>query len=211
MTKKKKAHENKEQEEALEGIAEEEEIIETKAGKEEVGEEGSSKDEIDALKKELFESEEKFLRKCAEIENFKKRMEREKQSSLNYANEELLKALLPSIDNLERALTHSTEESSVNSLKDGVELTLKELLSTLKKIGLEPVEAEGAPFDPNKHEALSHEDSDEHDDNIVIKELQKGYMYKERLIRPALVIVAKKSSDEKKEKEAVSGDEKTVH
>ncbi len=135
--------------------------------------------------------QDKLLRLAAEFENYKKRMVRDKQSALKYAEENILKDLLPSIDNLERAINHEEATQDVKTLLEGVELTLKGLKSTVSKYGVEPIESVGQPFDPNLHEALVMEASDDVPAQSVLREFEKGYNYKERLLRAAKVVVSK--------------------
>ena len=142
---------------------------------------------------EMFEeSQERVLRTAAEAENFKKRLQREKEEQTRYANETLMRELLPVIDNLKRALEHSEAGSSQGSLRQGLNMTLKGFVDTLARFGCIPVQAVGESFDPNFHEAVSQEESTEHEANTVLRELQKGYTLKERLLRPATVVVAKR-------------------
>ena len=135
--------------------------------------------------------QDKLLRLAAEFENYKKRMVRDKQSALKYAEENILKDLLPSIDNLERAINHEEATQDVKTLLEGVELTLKGLKSTVSKYGVEPIESVGQPFDPNLHEALVMEASDDVPAQSVLREFEKGYNYKERLLRATKVVVSK--------------------
>jgi len=137
----------------------------------------------------------KLLRLAAEFENYKKRMVRERETYLKYAEENILRELLPSIDNLERALNHEPGNSELSVILEGVELTLKGLLNTIKKFGLEAIESTGKPFDPNFHEALVMEDSDDVPPQHVIREFEKGYQYKDRLLRAAKVVVSKGKTD----------------
>ena len=146
------------------------------------------------LEAELSEAQERVLRTAADAENFKKRLQREKEEQTRYANESLIRELLTVIDNLERALEHSGSESDQEGLVEGLNMTLKSFLDTLTRFGCTQVEAEGKPFDPNFHEAVSQEESADHEPNTVLNELQKGYMLKERLLRPAMVLVSKRSS-----------------
>ncbi|RJX32892.1 MAG: nucleotide exchange factor GrpE [Desulfurivibrio sp.] len=158
--------------------------------------EKSESAEIDELAKaraETAEVTDKLLRLAAEFENYKKRMERERAISLKYAEEQVFKELLPSIDNLERAIEQGRKTDKAGDLLAGVELTYKGLLAALEKFELVPLQCIGAPFDPNIHEALAMEASGEVDANCVLREFEKGYMYKDRLIRPAKVVVAKKN------------------
>ena len=139
----------------------------------------------------LQESEEKVLRLAADFENTKKRLERERDTSLKYAEENILKELLPGIDNIERAMDQAQEANNIESLLEGVELTRDGLLATLEKFGVTAIKSVGEPFDPNMHEAIAMEETDELEPNFILREFQKGYLYKERLLRPAKVIVSK--------------------
>ena len=133
-----------------------------------------------------------YIRSQAEIDNLKKRYQKERQDLRKFANESLIKQLLPVVDNLEKAITHSQDEDSIETIREGVDLTLKGLLDTLKKAGVETVEAAGEKFDPNFHEAVSEMADDAVEPGTVIKDLQKGYILNQRLIRPSMVIVSKK-------------------
>jgi len=133
-----------------------------------------------------------YLRSQAEMENMKKRFQKDKQELIKYGNESLTKQLLPVADNLEKALDHSKDENSLDALREGVDLTLKGLLDVLEKAGVEVVTSVGAPFDPNFHEAVSEQEDNSAAPGTVLRELQKGYLLNQRLIRPAMVIVNKK-------------------
>ena len=148
------------------------------------------------LEDELSEAQERVLRTAADAENFKKRLQREKEEQTRYANESFMRELLPVIDNLERALEHSEAGADQGGLLEGLNMTLKGFLDTLTRFGCTPVEAAGKPFDPNFHEAVSQEESADHEPNTVLRELQKGYMLKERLLRPAMVLVSKRTSQQ---------------
>ena len=148
------------------------------------------------LEDKLSEAQERVLRTAADAENFKKRLQREKEEQTRYANESFMRELLPVIDNLERALEHSEAGADQGGLLEGLNMTLKGLLDTLTRFGCTPVEAAGKPFDPNFHEAVSQEESTDHEPNTVLRELQKGYMLKERLLRPAMVLVSKRTSQQ---------------
>jgi len=139
---------------------------------------------------ERDECKDKMLRMAADLENFKKRMIRERDNTLKYAEENLIRDLLPTIDNLGRALDHEPD-GDIASFMEGVDMTMKGLLTTLEKAGLTPIESVGEPFDPNIHEAMVMENSDEVADQHVIREFEKGYYYKDRLIRAAKVVVSK--------------------
>ena len=148
------------------------------------------------LEGELSESQERVLRTVADAENFKKRLQREKEEQTRYANESFMRELLPVVDNLERALEHSEVGADQGGLVEGLNMTLKGFLDALTRFGCTRVEAAGKPFDPNFHEAVSQEESADHEPNTVLRELQKGYMLKERLLRPAMVLVSKRPSQQ---------------
>jgi len=152
------------------------------------------KELADALA-EVDNLRDKMLRAAAENENFKKRMERERAASLKYAGERIFREILPVVDNLERAIAlrengeHDVEET-LESFVEGVKLTLKSLVSTLEKFEVKPVESIGKPFDPEHQEALTMEPSETVPASHVVKEFEKGYYYKDRLLRAAKVIVS---------------------
>jgi len=146
---------------------------------------------------EAAEFFDKWLRLRAEFENLKKRMQKEKADSLKFGNESLLRALLPVLDNLSRALDHGKETgSNASSLLEGIELIHKQFINVLEKFGVKPISAMGELFDPEKHEAVAQEESDL-EPNKVIGEVEKGYLYHERLLRPAKVIVAKPKGEKR--------------
>jgi molecular chaperone GrpE len=151
--------------------------------------------EIAALRQEADDNRDRLLRLAAEFENYKKRMERERESLLKYAGENILRELLVTVDNLDRALAQGTCESEdlqkqLCSLLEGVELTRKGLLSGLEKFGVVPLESVGQPFDPNVQEALTMEASAEVPASHVLREFVKGYRFKDRLLRAAKVVVS---------------------
>jgi molecular chaperone GrpE len=128
----------------------------------------------------------------AEFENYKKRSAREMEEFRKYANETLLKALLPIVDNLERAIqSASSENHAAASVVEGVDLTLKEILKVFETFGVTPIASLEKPFDPAFHQAVLQEEDKDHPPDVVLKELQKGYMIRERLLRPAMVVVSK--------------------
>ncbi|MBN2809188.1 MAG: nucleotide exchange factor GrpE [Deltaproteobacteria bacterium] len=151
--------------------------------------------EVDGLKKINTALQEQMLRVRAEAENFRKRMQREKDDFARFAREGFVRELLPVKDNLERALVHAGDDPAV--IVDGVKLILEQFESVFKAMGVECVECLGAPFDPAFHEAMTQVESDEHEPNTVVNELQRGYQLHGRLLRPALVAVAKAKSAEK--------------
>ena len=164
--------------------------------------ERNSEKEIEELKKKLEEKEkeakehyDRLLRVAADFENYKKRAAREKEEWIKFANEDLIKAILPFIDNLERAVNHAEKVEDIRSLIEGVKLTLQQLLQTLNKFGLSPIESVGKPFDPAVHEAMMLVETDQHEPNQVVEEFQKGYLLNDRLLRPATVSVSKASGE----------------
>ncbi len=146
------------------------------------------------LEEQLDEAQERVLRTAADAENFKKRLQREKEEQTRYANEAFIRDLLPIIDNLERALKHSQAESNQEGLVEGLNMTLKGFIDALARLGCTPVQAVGELFDPNFHEAVSQVEAEDHEANTVLQELQKGYILRERLLRPAMVVVSKAPS-----------------
>jgi molecular chaperone GrpE len=154
--------------------------------------------EIEELKKKLEEKEKEFkehhdrlLRLAADFENYKKRAAREKEDWTKFANEDLIKAILPFIDNLERAVNHAQKVADTGVLIEGVRLTLQQLLQALNKFGLSSFESVGKPFDPAMHEAMLVVETNQHEPNQVMEEFQKGYLLNNRLLRPATVSVSK--------------------
>ncbi|HWO40237.1 MAG TPA: nucleotide exchange factor GrpE [Candidatus Eisenbacteria bacterium] len=149
------------------------------------------REQLELKEKEAQANYDRYLRQLAEVENFKKRMAREKEDMIRFANESLLRDMLPVIDNLERAIAHAQGGGNGKPLVEGVEMVLKGLLDVLAKHGLVPISAIGQPFDPAVHEAMAQVESAAHAPNTVIEEHHKGYRLFDRLLRPALVSVAK--------------------
>jgi molecular chaperone GrpE len=132
----------------------------------------------------------KYLRERADLENYRKRVQKEKEEILKYGNESFITEMLPAVDNLERAVAHSSEECS-SAIVEGVKLTLSMLVSALKKFGVTPLETPaGTPFDPAFHQAMAQVESADQEPNTVVAEFQKGYLLNDRLLRPAMVSVA---------------------
>jgi len=161
-------------------------------------------DPVEALEKDLQETKDelekqkdKFIRLQAETDNFRKRLSREKEEFSQYANERLFKALIPIFDNFERALEDPSNDTK--SLKEGLDMILKQFSSFLEKEKVQPIKAIGEKFDPAFHEALTSEDSEEHEENTIISQFVKGYTINNRVLRPAQVVIAKKPSTELEE------------
>jgi len=158
--------------------------------------------QLNAKEEEAKNNYDRYIRQVAELDNFKKRAAREREENSRYANENLVRDLLPVIDNLERAIAHGSDNANGKPLVEGVDMVLKGFLDTLSKHGVQPVAAVGLAFDPAQHEALAQVESTEHQPNIVIEQHQKGYLMRDRLLRPALVTVSKAAiSQEKKNEE----------
>lgn len=150
---------------------------------------GGADAEIEALRKERDQYLDRLARLQAEFDNFRKRSVREQQDFRDYALVEALKGFLPILDSLDRAA--KSDASDVAQLQSGVQLIDRQFHDALAKLGVQPIAAEGQPFDPNYHQAIQMEETDEAPDNTVIGELQRGYRIKDRLLRPAMVRVAK--------------------
>ena len=149
------------------------------------------KAELTAKTEELQVLNDKYLRLAAEFENYKRRAQRDQGDTVRFANEKLLKDLLPTIDNLERALQSSREQADSEGFLQGVELTYKQFFDTLEKLGVSQVASIGEPFDPAKHQAVGQVESSAIDENCVVEEYQKGYFLGDRILRPAMVTVAR--------------------
>lgn len=130
------------------------------------------------------------MRTQADFENYKKRCQREKEDAIKYANTSLLDKLVPIIDNFELGLAAAKEQGEKSPIYSGMSLVLKQLQDFLIDNGLQPIDAIGRKFDPNLHEAIAHEPSDEVPDHVVIRQTRRGYRFKDRLLRPAAVVVS---------------------
>jgi molecular chaperone GrpE len=156
------------------------------------------KKEIDAKDKEVKENYDKFLRLNAEFDNFKKRIQREKADSFKYASEKLIREMIPVIDDLERALHATKNNDKVGDLSKGVEMIMNKIKNILGSAGAQQFNSLDQVFDPNKHEAISKIVTTEREHNTIIEELRKGYMFYDRLLRPAMVVVAENVSEKEK-------------
>jgi molecular chaperone GrpE len=159
----------------------------------ETPEAGASADEgpIEELRRERDALQDRLLRTAAEFDNYRKRVDRDRRDVSEFAVAEAVRDLLPIIDNLERAL-QAPSHGDADGLRKGVELIHKQMLELLRKRGVTPIEARGTDFDPNLHQAVVHEPSETHREGEVMEELQRGYVLGERLLRPAMVKVAKR-------------------
>ena len=143
---------------------------------------------------ELQIYQDKYMRLAAEFENYKRRAQRDQSDSIRYANESLLKNLLSTIDNLERAIKSGKDAGTTGPLLEGIELTHKHILETVGKLGVRQVSSTGEVFDPNIHQAVAQVESDTAEPNTVVEEFQKGYFLHDRILRAAMVTVAKEKS-----------------
>jgi len=150
--------------------------------------------DLQKTKDELAVEKDNFIRLQAETDNFRKRLSREKDEFSQYANERLFKELIPVFDNLERALEDPSNDTK--SLKEGLEMILKQFSSFLEKEKVEQIKAIGEKFDPTVHEVLTSEESNEHEENTIISEFVKGYTINNRVLRPSQVVISKKPSPE---------------
>ena len=138
---------------------------------------------------QIDELEDRLLRLTAEYDNFRKRAQREKNEARQFANQHLLEKQLPVLDNFEMALTAAKDADP--AIRDGVQMIYDQFVGVLKDAGVEPIDAEGEPFDPNIHEAISQQETTDVEEGTVVQQVQRGYKLNDRLVRPARVIVAK--------------------
>jgi len=155
--------------------------------------EESEIDEVGTLKEQLAAEKDRFLRLSAEFENYKKRKQREIDEFKKFANETIFRQILPVVDNLERAIASAdTNSGEGTNLLEGVKLTHKDILKLLEMFSVKVIKAGNEPFDPNFHQAVTRQETDEFPENTVTAVLQNGYLLHDRLIRPAMVVVSKR-------------------
>jgi molecular chaperone GrpE len=170
---------------------------------------------LEEKNKECNDLHDRYLRMAADFDNYKKRVSKEKADIIAYGNEELIKALLNVLDNLERALEHSGSAEQDGPIVEGVKLVYKHFLSCLERFGVQPIEAnKGQEFDPRYHQAIERVETKDVTPGIILSEMLKGYTLKDRLLRPALVVVSKEhreafaegaSTDKEEKKKSDSG------
>ena len=182
-----------ERNENLEEVEETVENTETTETEEEVVEEKTAEEllqeKVEKLEEELKQSEDKYLRLYAEFENFKRRKNKEIETNNVYKSQKVITEILPSLDNLERALQVESDNEEIKSLLKGVEMVYEGLLNVLKSEGVELIETENAQFDPNYHHAVMQDEDSEKESGAILDTFQKGYKLKDRVIRPAMVKV----------------------
>jgi molecular chaperone GrpE len=150
----------------------------------------SDQDEDESLQADLDRFRDLALRSQADFENYKKRAAREKEEAVKYANSALLERLMPVVDNFELGLEAARGEGETSPVFSGMSMVLKQLMDFLTEQGLQPIDAAGQKFDPNLHEAIAHEPSDQIAEGIVIRQTRRGYRMKDRLLRPSSVVVS---------------------
>lgn len=146
--------------------------------------------EIEQLKQQADEHYQRLLRAQADFDNFRRRTRQEKEEFAKYASLKVVEQLLPVVDNFERALAAGKESNDYDALLKGVDMIFRQLDQVLAAEGLKPMEAVGQPFNPEYHQAIMQVESDEHEEGIVVEELQKGYLLKDKVLRPAMVKVS---------------------
>jgi len=142
------------------------------------------------LKEQVEEQQQRFLRAQADFDNFRRRTMKEKEELGQYASMKLIEQLLPVVDNFERAIAATGANKDFDSLAKGVEMIFKQLAQVLEQEGLKPMATVGEAFNPDFHQAIMQVESDEYEEGIVVEEVQKGYIMKEKVLRPAMVKVS---------------------
>jgi len=162
---------------------------------------------VEELEKEVEENKDKILRKAAEFENYKRRTENDQLNLLKYTGETLIMKLLPAIDDFERSMQHMDDAKDVKSIKEGLQLVYNKLMKILNEQGVKKIEAVGKPFDVDYHEALMQRKDESVPPHTVLDELEKGYMYKDKVVRHSKVIVSEETAEETEAKEENSENE----
>jgi len=162
---------------------------ETAPARENAAAELTIEEQLVAKDQEARDNWDRFVRERADLENYRKRVSREKEELLNYGIKSMIEEILPVVDNMERALGHASEDGQA-AVVEGIRMTHGMLVTALKKFGVTPIEAVGTPFDSAFHQAMAQVPSDDYPPNTVVEEYQKGYLLKDRLLRPAMVTVS---------------------
>jgi molecular chaperone GrpE len=180
-------------EEVIEDVEESEEAeakTQAEATSEKKGIFGKKKEKRDKKDEQIEELSDRLKRSMAEFENFRKRSEKEKEQMFEIGAKTVIEKILPIVDNFERGLKAVSEDEKASAFAEGMDRVYKQLMSSLEEIGVNQIEAEGKEFDPNLHNAVMHEENEELGENIVSEELQKGYTYRETVVRHSMVKVA---------------------
>jgi len=187
------------QEPELETTAEEVAVEETEADAEVLEEQdpvAQLQQELESTREETRKNWDLYLRERADMENLRKRHQRDKEEAIRFANDRLLKEMIPVLDNLERAVDHAEQSSDDRQgLLEGVNMTINQFRKVLEDFGIKPIEAVGKEFDPNMHQAMGQVESADQPPNTVVSEFQRGYLLNDRLLRPSLVMIAKTPSE----------------
>ncbi|WP_026689187.1 nucleotide exchange factor GrpE [Alteribacter aurantiacus] len=165
---------------------EEVEVEETEA---ELVDEETEVNQVKALEAKVEELNQRLVRNQADYDNFRRRTRKEKEADAKYRAQSLAEKLIPALDNFERAMMVQVDSEDGKSLLQGMEMVYRQMKEALESEGITAIETVGAPFDPHYHQAVAQAESDEYDSNVVVEEMQKGYMLKDRVIRPAMVKV----------------------
>ncbi len=164
--------------------------------------------EVEAMRTEAGKNWDLYLRERADLENVRKRNQRDKEDAIKFANDRLLKEMIPVLDNLERAVEHARQDDDDSQgLLEGVNMTINQFRKALEDFGVKPISALGTDFDPNLHQAMGQIESAEQAPNTVVSEFQKGYLLHDRLLRPSLVMVAKAPEAGTENEETLNTDE----
>ncbi len=158
--------------------------------------EGTMEDPLTGARSEALKFKDQWMRTAADFDNFRKRSRREVDDARKGGREDILKELLPVFDNLDRAIQSSQRATEIKAVADGLSMVQKQFESTLSRVGIEKVKTVGLPFDPAVHEAIQQVETDEHPAGTVVAEVQPGYLQGEKLVRAAMVVVAKPKSAE---------------
>jgi molecular chaperone GrpE len=151
---------------------------------------------LQEMEKKAAENYDKYIRAVADLDNYKKRAIREKADAIKYGNENLLRDILPLVDNMDRAMEHACNSEDFNAFREGLKMLQQQLLSCLQKHGVKQIEAVGKDFDPNVHEAMLQVESEEHEPSKVVGEFERGYLLNDRLLRPSKVSVCRRLNKE---------------
>ena len=154
----------------------------------------SAEEKIAELESQVKEWQDKFLRKAAEFENYKRRTENDQFNLINYAAESFITKLLPVIDDFERSLQHIDDDNSIDAVKKGIKLVYEKLLKVLDEQGVKKMQVEGQPFNVEYHDALMQKKDDSVPSHTVLEEIEKGYLYKDKVLRHAKVIVSEETT-----------------
>ncbi|WP_246021683.1 nucleotide exchange factor GrpE [Paenibacillus zeisoli] len=167
-----------------------EEVNSTDAGEGAASAQSAVSAELEQLRNEVQEHQQRFLRSQADFDNFRRRTQKEKEELGKYASAKLITELLPVVDNLDRALAAVKENAEAESFSKGVDMIFRQLEGILSAEGLTPMNSVGQPFNPEYHQAIMQVESDEYEEGIVVEEVQKGYLLKDKVLRPAMVKVS---------------------